>query len=164
MITLKNVLVATDFGEASESALAYGREFARAFGATLHVAHVVENVFTRAAAAGEFGAADLGGLMQDLEAAARKQLEAAVAEDDRRELHARPVLLTSSSAALGVVNYAAEAKIDLVVIGTHGRGAFSKILMGSVAERVVRTAPCPVLTVRNPEHEFIHPDALQPTR
>ena len=45
-------------------------------------------------------------------------------------------------------------------MGTHGRGAISHVLMGSVTERVVRTAPCPVLTVRHPEHEFIHPDAL----
>jgi hypothetical protein len=46
-------------------------------------------------------------------------------------------------------------------MGTHGRGAFAHVLMGSVAERVVRTAPCPVLTVHHPEHEFLVPDALQ---
>jgi len=45
-------------------------------------------------------------------------------------------------------------------MGTHGRGAVAHLLMGSVAERVVRTAPCPVLTVRRPEHEFLVPDAL----
>ena len=46
-----------------------------------------------------------------------------------------------------------------MVLGTHGRGPLSHVLMGSVAERVVRTAPCPVLTVRDPEHEFVIPDA-----
>ena len=45
-------------------------------------------------------------------------------------------------------------------MGTHGRGGVAHLLMGSVAERVVRTAPCPVLTVRHPEHEFVLPDAL----
>jgi nucleotide-binding universal stress UspA family protein len=59
------------------------------------------------------------------------------------------------------VEYAKNANIDLIVIGTHGRGAWSQVVMGSVAEKVVRTAPCPVLTVRHPEHEFLMPDALQ---
>ena len=53
--------------------------------------------------------------------------------------------------------------INLIIIGTHGRGAVAHLLMGSVAERVVRTAPCPVLTVRHPEHEFVVPDALTTT-
>jgi nucleotide-binding universal stress UspA family protein len=48
----------------------------------------------------------------------------------------------------------------LIVTGTNGRGGVAHLLMGSVAERVVRTAPCPVLTVRHPEHEFVIPDAL----
>jgi nucleotide-binding universal stress UspA family protein len=59
-----------------------------------------------------------------------------------------------------IVNYDGEERIDLIVMGTHGRTGVSHLLMGSVAERVVRTAPCPVLTVRNPEREFIAPDAL----
>jgi nucleotide-binding universal stress UspA family protein len=49
----------------------------------------------------------------------------------------------------------------LIVLGTHGRGGMTHLLMGSVADRVVRTAPCPVLTVRTPEHEFVLPDALE---
>jgi nucleotide-binding universal stress UspA family protein len=160
MITLKNVMVATDFSEPSETALDYGRAFARTFGAQLHVAHVVENVFTRTAA-GEFGVADVGPILRDLEEAARKELDRVVREDDRRELRAKPALLSSSAAALGLVTYATEASVDLIIIGTHGRGAMSRLLMGSVAERVVRTAPCPVLVVRHPERDFLAPDALQ---
>jgi nucleotide-binding universal stress UspA family protein len=68
--------------------------------------------------------------------------------------------LTSAAPALAIVEYASANGIDLIVVGTHGRRAVAHLLMGSVAERVVRTAPCPVLTVRHPEHEFIRPDTL----
>lgn len=167
MIKLEHVLVATDFSEPSQTAMEYGRTLARTFGATLHVIHIVENVFLRTAA-GEFGVAEAGAVMQSLEDAARKQLENAVTEDDRRELGARTALLSANSAPIGIVSYAKEQGISVIVIGTHGRGALSKLLMGSVAERVVRTAPCPVLTVHYPEREFLVPDALQvsgdPTR
>ena len=75
-------------------------------------------------------------------------------------LRARPIIITSNTPALAIVGYARDARVDLIVMGTHGRGAMAHLLMGSVAERVVRTAPCPVLTVRHPEHDFVLPDAL----
>ena len=56
-----------------------------------------------------------------------------------------------------IIRYARREKIDLIVLGTHGRGAFSHALMGSVAEKVVRKAPCPVLTIRHPEQQFVMP-------
>ena len=68
--------------------------------------------------------------------------------------------VTSGAPASAIVDYANEARIDLIIMGTHGRGTVAHMLMGSVAERVVRTAPCPVLTVRHPEREFVLPDAL----
>jgi universal stress protein A len=55
------------------------------------------------------------------------------------------------------VRYAREMKIDLIVMGTHGHTGLVHVLLGSVTEKVVRKAPCPVLTVRHPEHEFVHP-------
>ena len=160
MISLKNVLVATDFSEPSATAMNYARELARTFGATLHVVHVVENVYAHSAG-GELGVTDFAPFMQDLETAARTQLEATVGEDDRRELRARTALLTANSAAVGIVAHAKDIGADILVVGTHGRGALSKLLLGSVAEKVVRMAPCPVLTVRHPQHEFVLPDALQ---
>ena len=68
--------------------------------------------------------------------------------------------MTSNSPAIEIVDYARKNGIDLIVMGTHGRGAIAHFFMGSVAERVVRMAPCPVLTVRNSEREFVLPDAL----
>jgi nucleotide-binding universal stress UspA family protein len=159
MIRLKNVLVATDFSEPSNAALNYGRELARTFGAKLRVVHVIENVFaTTVGVEGYF--ANLPELQYEIEESARKELDAAITDEDRRELNAEPVLLTSSTPALSIVSYAKESAADLLVMGTHGRGGLAHALMGSVAERVVRMAPCPVLTVRHPEHEFVFPDAL----
>jgi nucleotide-binding universal stress UspA family protein len=159
MIALKNILVATDFSEPSDAALAYGRALARTFGATLHVANVVDNVPALVYGA-EAYAVSMPELQQEMEASARKQLADLLVDNDRPPLPVRPVVLTSSAPAAAIVGYAKSERIDLIVAGTHGRGGVAHLLMGSVAERVVRTAPCPVLTVRHPEHEFVIPDAL----
>ena len=58
---------------------------------------------------------------------------------------------------VGIVRYARAHEVDLIVMGTHGRGAVQHLLLGSVAEQIVRQATCPVLTVRNPAHEFEAP-------
>ena len=162
MIALKNILVAPDFGKPAETALSYARDLARTFGARLHVLHVADFL------AGRFpvdmypgGLADLQG---DVEKEAQQQLRALVTDEDVKQLGAMPVVRSSNTPAMTITAYAKEAGIDLIVIGTHGRGAVSHLLMGSVAERVVRTAPCPVLTVRSPEHEFLAPDALMKAR
>ncbi len=187
MIALKKILVATDFSEPSEAALAYGLELARQFGSTVVVAHVVENALTGAVGADGFVFSDPG-LQQHLEASARRRLDTLLSDedravlgaetiviasntpayaivdyartaDDRSQLHACTVLETSDEPADAITRYARCANIDLIVMGTHGRSGLSHLLVGSVAERVVRTAPCPVLTVRHPEHEFVVPDA-----
>lgn len=162
MIAIKDVLVATDFSAPSDTALNYARAMARSFGATLHVLHVFEPLWITSADVVGGGVA-LATMIQGLEDTARKQLEEAVTEDDRRELHATSAMVTSESPAREIANYAHEQKVDLVVIGTHGRSGISRMLIGSVAEKVVRLAPCPVLTVHHPEHEFVLPDALQVT-
>jgi nucleotide-binding universal stress UspA family protein len=160
MMTLKNIVVATDFSEASEAALAYGRDLARAFGATLHVLHVAGNVI--AAAIGVEGyTTDFVALQREVEESARKHLDALVTEQDRQILTAKTIVLTSNSPAQSIVSYAKDAHIDLVIVGTHGRGGMAHLLMGSVAERVVRTAPCAVLTVRGLLGESKLPEAGQ---
>jgi nucleotide-binding universal stress UspA family protein len=164
MIAIKEVLVPVDFSSGSETALQYGRELARTFGARLNVLHIVEDVYLQLMmAGGAVGGSAAVEIQRDLEAAAQTQLDAVLGEDDRRELQARAALRTGVAAAQGIVDYAKESGTDIIVIGTHGRGGMSHLLMGSVAEKVVRTAPCPVLSVRHPEHEFVRPDALQRT-
>lgn len=157
MVVLKNILVATDFGEPSAVALAYGRDLARSYGAALHVLHVVEDVMMRYSPEVGFAVPDL---QRDLEKAARRDLEAIITDDDRNTLKVVPVVQTSFNVANGVVEYAKAHAIDLIIVGTHGRGAVKQLLLGSAAERVVRTAPCPVLAVRTKERDFIAPDAL----
>jgi nucleotide-binding universal stress UspA family protein len=158
MILIKNVLVATDFSEPSDAALNYGRELARTFSATLRVLHVADIVTLQYGV--ELYSTLLPELQQEVEEAARKQLEGLITEEDRLALRAKPVIVTAVSKAAAIVGYASQHRMDLIVMGTHGRGAVSHLLMGSVAERVVRTATCPVLTVHHPEHEFVIPDAL----
>ena len=158
MIKISKVLVATDFSEASKSALAYGREFARTFGAALHVLHVVENPMTLVGP--EAVSVDFARLQAELEATAQNTLNRTINAEDREQLGAVAAIRTGSATAVEIATYAREEGVDLILMGTHGRGMMGHLLMGSVAEKVVRIAPCPVLTVRHPEHEFIQPDAL----
>ncbi len=158
MIVLKKILVATDFSTASDTALEYGRELARMSGATLEVLHITENVISQYAT--EFAFVDFPEVQKQVEDAAQERLNGLLSREDRAQLHATPVLRTHIAPSIAIVEYARQERVDLIVMGTHGRGALAHLLMGSVAERVVRTAPCPVLTVRSPEREFLMPDAL----
>jgi len=148
MILLKNILVATDFGPAAGAALTYGRALARTFGARLHLVHVMENSFLRASPADPHAH----------RAAVLRTLHEQVMSDAGTALNTHVVLETSDNPADTITEYAHGADIDLIVLGTNGRGALAQLLVGSVAERVVRTARCPVLTVKHPEHEFVVPD------
>src|SRR6186713_1797609 len=145
MTAVRNVLVAFDFGEAADAVLAYGRAFARSFGATLHVVHVNENVFLRAVA----------GDPRSIQENALQRVKERLTDEDRRSLHVRVVGEASDNVAQTVVDYARAEHIDLVVTGTHGRTGLERSIIGSVAEHIVRTAPCPVLTVRRHERDFV---------
>jgi nucleotide-binding universal stress UspA family protein len=159
MIKITNVVVATDFGEASGAALAYGREFARAFGAKLHVLHVIEDPALYAGP--ESVGVDIARLLAELEAKAQAALDKIVTAEDRAQLKAVTTIRSGNAPAYEIVSHAKLVNSDVIIMGTHGRGFMAHLLMGSVAEKVVRTAPCPVLTVHHPEHEFILPDALE---
>jgi nucleotide-binding universal stress UspA family protein len=157
MVAIQNILVATDFSEPSGVAMAYGRDLARAFGARLHVMHVVDDVMMRYSPDAGFM---LPSIQADLEQQGRADLEKRLTDEDRQQLKAVAVIQTGVNIADAICAYAKARTIDLIVTGTHGRGAVKHFLMGSVAERVVRVAPCPVLTVHAEERDFIVPDAL----
>jgi len=157
MIDIRHVLVPTDFSAASVTALAYGRALAARFDAQLHVVTVVENFFRIVGVEGYF--IDAGGHNQrDSESIARALLEAAAGGPEAARSRTRAVLLKSSTPGLAVVDYAREHAIDLIIIGSHGHTGLAHRLMGGVAEEIARLAPCPVLTVKPGEHEFLTPD------
>lgn len=151
MITLKKILVPTDFSEHSAKAMRYGAELAAKFGAELHLLHAIETTPTMYGDGAYFPPETEA----ELEAAAVKQLNdlkldvTADLQVVRLAKHGHPFV--------EVIRYAKNSEIDLIVIGTHGRGAIAHMLLGSVAEKVVRKAPCPVLAVRDEEHDFVLP-------
>jgi nucleotide-binding universal stress UspA family protein len=140
-LAFKQILVATDFSEPSELALEYAHTLARKFGAALAVVHVVEEPFPIAS---EFSPADVASYRTRLVDEATRELSGAVSALTDVPVRAEVVV---GSTAQGIVEAATERGADLIVMGTRGRGAVATLLMGSVAERVVRTADCPVLTV-----------------
>jgi nucleotide-binding universal stress UspA family protein len=140
-MVVRNVVVPIDFSAVSEAALAYGRNFARAFGARLHVIHVAENDFLRPTAADP----------HVLSAALDRQVANKLTQDDRQSLNAVAVIRKSDAPADEIVQYAKGENADIIIMGTHGRRGIAHVLVGSVAEKVIRSAPCPVLTVRHPD-------------
>jgi len=154
MIAMKRVLVATDFSEFSDAALKYGLNLAKTFGASLHLLHVVTAPLpdpVRNCPTGVMGE------MRDFEANARKRLASLVSPE---ELTASRVVAAAicGDPSDEIVRYAVGNDVDLIVCGTHGLRGWNRLMMGSVAEKLVRKAPCPVLTVHHPEHEFVLPD------
>lgn len=162
MIRLKHVLVATDFSEPSEAALSYGRELARSFGAQLHLIHVAEDVYAWLMPP-EGVVPDFDELQHTLTDGASERVNAVLTDEDRQDLRAEAAVRVSRSTAAAITDFARACEADILVMGTHGRGGAARLFLGSVAEKVLRSAPCPVLVVRRPEHEFIAPDALVAT-
>ena len=158
MITLKNIVVATDFSEPATAALMYGRELARTFVGTLHLVHVVPDIAALAISNPGYVETASSDVYDRVLENAKEQLARLLSDDDRRDLNARPIVMTAAAPAHAIATLAEELPADLIVIGTRGRGGISHLLLGSVAERVLRMAPCPVLVVKHPEHEFIRPE------
>ena len=152
MIKLKRILVPTDFSESARQALTYGLSFAREYDAELVLLHVVETLPVGYAT--DLFPVPMAEVFQELSAYARTQLAALHEEVVAKGVAVREVLRQGRPSA-EIVNVAREEVIDMIVLGTHGRGVLDKALFGSTTERVVRSAPCPVLTCRPAEHEFV---------
>lgn len=147
---LRRILVPTDFSELSKKALAYAIPFAAQFGATIHLAHVVQFAYLGT----EAGIVEFPVPEKEMRAASVKRLETwsktlvpANIPVERHVLVGQPVW--------EIVDLIKRANIDLAIISTHGYTGLKHVLLGSVAENIVRHADCPVLTVHLEEHDFV---------
>jgi len=150
---LRRILVPVDFSDCSMKALQYAIPFARQFHASLILLHVVQPYLP----VPEMGTVDAGLIEAQLREGSAKQLEAL-----KRKVAAEAPVETElrvGSPYSEIVNAVSSLRIDLILLSTHGRTGLAHVFMGSVTERVVRHASCPVLVVREGEHEFIAPCA-----
>jgi nucleotide-binding universal stress UspA family protein len=147
LIELKKILAPTDFSPHSERALRYACRLAERLDSELHMLHVLSEVLPTGpdpllmpVLPPEFYAEN--------EDRARRVLNGLI----KPEWGSPPAVVTAvqwGGAVEAIVDYARDQEIDLIVIATHGRTGLSHVLLGSVAERIVREAPCPVLTIRD---------------
>jgi universal stress protein A len=148
MVTIRRILVPTDFSECSDAAVTYARGLADTFGSQLHLLHVVQDPYTQPWAAEAFPA-PLGDMLTQWQEQARTRLQGLLPAGTEGKEGPGIVAVEVGSPFQQIIRYAEDHDIDLIVIGTHGRGPIGHMLLGSVAEKVVRKAPCPVLTVRH---------------
>jgi len=147
----KIILVPTDLSEGAEEALDYACELARKFNAKIHLLNVI-GIPTLGVP--ELGVALTSSVIDEIIRDNQAALEK-LAEHKRCNAQIGEVLLRTGDARDVINHTAKEVGADLIVMGTHGRRGVSRALLGSVTETVVRTAPCPVLTVR--AHTSVHP-------
>jgi len=153
-ISLKTIVCAVDFSEYADYALRYAVDLAKIFDADLRLIHVVELPFLPSYSLA--GVPDLSLPVDEIEEGSRGRMQD-VLKDCRRKHAKVEGEVRTGTAFLEIINYAREVGADLVVVGTHGRTGLSHMIIGSVAEKVVRKAPCPVLSVKHPDHQFEMP-------
>jgi len=152
VIDLKRILVPTDFSESARHALRYGVSFAREYEAELLLLHVVENLTVGYAS--DLFPVPMAEVFEEISGYAKAELAKLGTVVREKGLAARELVAQGKPSA-EIVRVAREETVDMIVLGTHGKGMLDKALFGSTAERVIRRAPCPVLTVGLSEHEFV---------
>ncbi len=154
MITLKTILFPTDFSDFSLFSLDYAASFAQRYGAKLVFLHVVDLFLSDPAYFAPYVPTEA--MFEEIREKSRARLEEIAATrvpggipTDIAVVQGRPFV--------EIVREAKERRADLIVLSTHGRTGLSHAMFGSTAEKVVRKAPCPVLSVRRPGHGFTMP-------
>jgi nucleotide-binding universal stress UspA family protein len=147
MTTITRILVPVDFEETSREALAYAAMLAERMGAALSLVHVFDDVYASGAYAPDVYAPLPPAVRERVIGELQQKLSALLPATGGHRNRADVIVGTPAN---GIVESAREQGADLIVMGTHGRRGLSHALLGSVAERVLRTASCPVLTVRRP--------------
>lgn len=149
-ISLNKILCPYDFSECSKHALNFAIEFATTYKAKLYLLHVFD---IRVYGYGET-IFDISVPTGDAIVTIKAELEGSISDELKKELPVETIAVPGIP-FYEIIKFAKENEIDLIVIGTHGRTGLAHMLLGSVAEKVVRKAPGPVLTVRYPGQEFV---------
>ncbi|HEY4481837.1 MAG TPA: universal stress protein [Candidatus Brocadiaceae bacterium] len=153
MISIKNILCPIDYSVYSEKAIKYAIEFAEKYNAKLYLMHVLD---IRIYDITDPELYNVNVIDKETINKLRERLHKCISEDTRKNIEVETIVIEGVPFA-EIIKKAREYKVDLIVLGTHGRTGLSHAIMGSVAEKVVRKAPCPVLTIRHPEHDFVMP-------
>jgi nucleotide-binding universal stress UspA family protein len=152
---IKHILVPVDFSECSKKALQYAVPFAEQFNAGIILLHVVQSFVP----VPEMPAADFGALEAQICELAKLEL-ATLKTNIPRKVETQTLLKIGNPYA-EIIDAAEDLNADLIILSTHGRTGLKHFFLGSVTERVVRHAPCPVVVVREREHEFIETNQIK---
>jgi len=150
MARIMRILVPIDFSETSDLALAYAKDLAEALGASLHVLHVFEDPYVIGTFSPEVYGYVPEGWRETALQAAEENLLSRFPSSEQFRFNGSAQIVTGN-AVKATLSYAEQEQIDLIVMGTHGRSGMAHLLIGSVTEKVVRAASCPVLTIRHPQ-------------
>lgn len=153
MIKLKKILCPIDFSECSIYALSYAIDLSTKERASLYLMHVIETHIS-----------DMGDILKQIDLLLddkqidnlRMRLTNLIPDNIRTNIHIQPIV-EKGIPSVEIIKTAKDNQIDIIIMGTHGRTGLEHILIGSVAERVIRSAPCPVLSIRLPKQVFSMP-------
>ncbi len=153
-VNLKKILVPQDFSEYSLHALKYAVTFAELFNSELIILHIVEPIVYPADFS--FGQVSIPAMEEEIRKHSEEQLNELVTKEIPKKIKATAIIRIGKP-FIEIVEVAKSENADLIVISSHGRTGMDHVLFGSTADKVVRKAPCPVLTIRPHEHEFVVP-------
>lgn len=157
-LSIKKILVPIDFSDYSKSALKYAQEFAKYFNAEIVLIYVVEPmVYPPDFSMGQIAIPTID---IELDKRAKEELEKLAKNEIHPDIKHQIVIKTGKP-FVEIIQTASELDIDLIIIATHGHSGVEHILFGSTAEKVVRKAPCPVLTLREPLKGFNYKEKLK---
>ncbi len=157
MSAIQSILVPTDFSEHSEHALLYAASLGERFGATIHLLHVI----TLHGYEGDSDAScfpDMAPFLERADKVARERLDSGALHGGAAEAKVVKALTRAVSPSEAIVDYADRRAIDLIVIATRGNTGLKHVLLGSVAEQVIRYTPCPVLVVERGDRDYVDPE------
>lgn len=154
MIKIEKILFPTDFSNYAEHALQYALSFAELCNAKLYVLHVITDLSIPVGLGGSVY--PLSKIYDEMEQNAKEKMKHVVPMQYMDKIETETIIVRGTP-FLEIINTAKKYTVDLITIATHGHTGLSHVFLGSTAEKVVRMAPCPVLTIKHPEHEFVTP-------